>query len=61
MDYRSGVQQPLTLSHPSVGYYKIVSHCGFGSMWEGLMSEKQIVLPGLLVEQLGVAVEVKRE
>ncbi|KAH7512607.1 hypothetical protein FEM48_Zijuj12G0108600 [Ziziphus jujuba var. spinosa] len=63
------VQQPLFLSHESVGCF--VSHCGFGSMWESLMSDKQIVLvphlgdqilnTRLLVEDLKVAVEVKRE
>ncbi|OIV92437.1 hypothetical protein TanjilG_25167 [Lupinus angustifolius] len=62
------VQQPLILNHSSVGCF--VNHCGFGSMWESLMSDKQIVLiphlgdqllsTKLLVEELEVAVEVKR-
>uniref|UniRef100_A0A2N9G4Y1 Glycosyltransferase N-terminal domain-containing protein n=1 Tax=Fagus sylvatica TaxID=28930 RepID=A0A2N9G4Y1_FAGSY len=30
--YGGWVEQPLILSHPSVGCF--VSHCGFGSMWE---------------------------
>lgn len=65
---RGWVQQPLMLKHPSVGCF--VSHCGFGSMWESLMSDKQIVLvpflgdqvlnTKLLVEELGVAIEVER-
>lgn len=67
--YGGWVQQPLMLSHPSFGCF--VSHCGFGSTWEGLMSDKQIVAvpqlddqilnARLLVEDLKVAVEVKRD
>ncbi|CAF1699138.1 unnamed protein product [Brassica napus] len=63
------VQQPLILAHPSVGCF--VSHCGFGSMWESLMSDCQIVLipyladqvlnTRLLTDELEVAVEVQRE
>ncbi|KAH7513248.1 hypothetical protein FEM48_Zijuj12G0177100 [Ziziphus jujuba var. spinosa] len=63
------IQQTLILSHPSIGCF--VSHCGFGSMMEGLMSDNQIVLvpdlvdqilnTKLLVEELKVAVEVNRE
>ncbi|KAG2280605.1 hypothetical protein Bca52824_051825 [Brassica carinata] len=63
------VQQPLILAHPSVGCF--VSHCGFGSMWESLMSDCQIVLLPLLndqilttrlmTEELEVSVEVPRE
>ncbi|CAA7056033.1 unnamed protein product [Microthlaspi erraticum] len=63
------VQQPLILAHPSVGCF--VSHCGFGSMWESLMSDCQIVLlpylsdqvlnTRLLTEELEVSVEVERE
>ncbi|KAI4333628.1 hypothetical protein L6164_018409 [Bauhinia variegata] len=66
---RGWVQQPLILNHPSVGCF--VNHCGFGSMWESLMSDTQIVLvphlgdqilnTRLLVEELKVAVEVQRE
>ncbi|KAJ7948696.1 Glycosyltransferase [Quillaja saponaria] len=63
------IQQPLILKNPSVGCF--VNHCGFGSMWESLMSDCQIVLvPHLgdqilntrqLSEELEVAVEVGRE
>ncbi|CAA7060101.1 unnamed protein product [Microthlaspi erraticum] len=44
------VQQPLILAHSSVGCF--VSHCGFGSMWESLMSDCQIVLLPYLVDQV---------
>ncbi|XP_022941618.1 UDP-glycosyltransferase 79B6-like [Cucurbita moschata] len=66
--YGGWVQQPLILKHPSVGCF--VSHCGFGSMWESLMSEPQIVLipslgdqilnARLLAQELQVGVEVKK-
>ncbi|CAA0816007.1 UDP-glycosyltransferase 79B9 [Striga hermonthica] len=62
------VQQEQILKHVAVGCF--VSHCGFGSMWESLLSESQIVLvprladqilnTRLLAEDLKVAVEVKR-
>ncbi|KAK7286772.1 hypothetical protein RJT34_22001 [Clitoria ternatea] len=65
---RGWVQQMLILKHRSIGCF--VSHCGFGSMWESLMSDKQIVLvphlgdqvlnTKLLVRELEVAVEVER-
>ncbi|KAL5554439.1 hypothetical protein UlMin_041840 [Ulmus minor] len=69
--YGAWIEQPLILilNHPSVGCF--VNHCGFGSMWESLMSDNQIVLIPyiseqimncrLLVEELKVAVEVERE
>ncbi|KAJ9671557.1 hypothetical protein PVL29_025319 [Vitis rotundifolia] len=63
------VPQPSILSHPSVGCF--VSHCGFGSMWESLTSDPQIVLvpelpdqilnTRLLAEVLKVSVEIERE
>ncbi|KAG2299283.1 hypothetical protein Bca52824_035755 [Brassica carinata] len=63
------VQQLLILAHPSVGCF--VSHCGFGSMWESLMSDCQIVLlpylndqvlnTRLMTEELEVSIEVQRE
>lgn len=63
------VQQVSILNHPSVGCF--VNHCGFGSMWESLMSDCQIVLvphlgdqilnTRLLADELKVAVEVERE
>ncbi|XP_062018117.1 UDP-glycosyltransferase 79B6-like [Rosa rugosa] len=63
------VQQPFILRHASVGCF--VNHCGFGSMWESLLTNNQIVLvphlgdqmlnTKLLVNELKVAVEVERE
>ncbi|KAH7544090.1 hypothetical protein ACOSP7_030921 [Xanthoceras sorbifolium] len=63
------VQQVLILDHPSVGCF--VNHCGFGSLWESLMNNCQIVLVPHLADQilntrlmagdLKVAVEVERE
>ncbi|CAK9182970.1 unnamed protein product [Ilex paraguariensis] len=63
------VQQQLILNHKSVGCF--VTHCGFGSMWEALMSESQIVLvphlgdqilnTRLMADELKVAVEVERD
>ncbi|CAH2070024.1 unnamed protein product [Thlaspi arvense] len=63
------VQQPLILAHPSIGCF--VSHCGFGSMWESLVSHCQIVFiphlgeqifnTRLMSEELEISVEVKRE
>ncbi|EOA21481.1 hypothetical protein CARUB_v10001874mg [Capsella rubella] len=63
------VQQPLILSHPSVGCF--VNHCGPGAIWECLMSNCQMVLipflsdqvlfTRLMTEEFKVSVEVSRE
>ncbi|CAN8321354.1 unnamed protein product [Cochlearia groenlandica] len=63
------VNQPLILSHPSIGCF--VNHCGSGSMWESLVSDCQIVFipqsgdqvltTKLLCEELQVSVKVQRE
>ncbi|CAA0817846.1 UDP-glycosyltransferase 79B3 [Striga hermonthica] len=62
------VPQRLILKHPSVGCF--VTHCGYGSMWEGLTSGcRLVVLPHvadqyvharLLSADLKVAVEVEK-
>ncbi|XP_059662682.1 UDP-glycosyltransferase 79B6-like [Cornus florida] len=67
--YGGWVDQPAILGHPSVGCF--VSHCGFGSMWEALLSDNQIVLvphlpdqilnTRLMAQELKVAVEVERD
>ncbi|XP_028071600.1 UDP-glycosyltransferase 79B3-like [Camellia sinensis] len=67
--YGGWVQHPQILGHPSVGCF--VNHCGFGSMWESLLSNAQIVLvphlcdqilnTRLMAEELKVAVEVARD
>lgn len=63
------VEQKAILEHPSIGCY--ISHGGFGAIWEGLMSRCQLVMvpelgdqilnTRLLVEELKVGVEVKRD
>ncbi|KAF8025838.1 hypothetical protein BT93_F2618 [Corymbia citriodora subsp. variegata] len=63
------VPQSLILKHPSVGCF--VTHCGYGSMWESLLSDCRILtFPQLadqfmnsrmMADELGVAVEVKKE
>ncbi|CAA7048391.1 unnamed protein product [Microthlaspi erraticum] len=63
------VEQPLILSHQSVGCF--VNQCGFGSMWESLVSDCQIVFIPLLADQalttrlmteeFQVSVKVQRE
>ncbi|XP_059662680.1 UDP-glycosyltransferase 79B6-like [Cornus florida] len=67
--YGEWIEQPAILAHPSVGCF--VSHGGFGSMWESLMTDNQIVLvpqlgdqilnTKLMAEELKVAVEVERD
>ncbi|KAJ8556061.1 hypothetical protein K7X08_022819 [Anisodus acutangulus] len=67
--YGDFVPQIGILNHSSIGCF--VSHCGFGSMWESLMSECQVVLvpnlgdqilnTRLLANELKVAVEVERD
>ncbi|XVE50161.1 hypothetical protein DITRI_Ditri01bG0139900 [Diplodiscus trichospermus] len=62
------VPQELLLNHPSVGCF--VNHCGYGTMWESLLSDCQIVLiphlgdqimnTRLMVEELKVAIEVEK-
>ncbi|XP_031100750.1 UDP-glycosyltransferase 79B3-like [Ipomoea triloba] len=56
------------LAHKSIGCF--VNHCGYGSMWEALMSDSQLVfVPNiidqilntrLMADELGVAVEVEK-
>ncbi|CAH9097417.1 unnamed protein product [Cuscuta europaea] len=63
------VPQDLILGHKSVGCF--VNHCGYGSMWEALMSDCQLVfVPNILdqslntrlmAEELEVAIEVERD
>ncbi|XP_023636777.1 UDP-glycosyltransferase 79B8 [Capsella rubella] len=63
------VQQPLILSHPSVGCF--VSHCGPGAIWECLMNDvqmafipflgDQVLFTRLMTEEFQVSVEVLRE
>ncbi|GMY19382.1 UDP-glycosyltransferase 79B9-like [Fagus crenata] len=67
--YGGWVPQTLILEHKSVGCS--VTHCGYGSMWESLLNDCQIVCvphlcdqilnARLIVEELKVAVEVERE
>ena len=67
--YGGWVPQTLILEYPSIGFS--VTHCGYGSMWESLFSDCQIVCvpylgdqivgARLMVEELKVAVEVERE
>ncbi|PIN06036.1 UDP-glucuronosyl and UDP-glucosyl transferase [Handroanthus impetiginosus] len=39
--YGGWVPQQLILKHPSVGCF--VTHCGYGSMWDGMMLDCQLV------------------
>nr|AFJ52977.1 UDP-glycosyltransferase 1 [Linum usitatissimum] len=69
MVHEGWVQQPQILGHRSVGCF--VSHCGFGSMWEALLSDCQILLvPNIseqilctmfMVKELKVALEVNKD
>lgn len=62
------VPQTQVLAHKSIGCF--VNHCGYGSMWEALLSDCQLVfVPNiidqilntrLMAEELGVAVEVEK-
>ncbi|XP_073292646.1 cyanidin 3-O-galactoside 2''-O-xylosyltransferase FGGT1-like [Primulina huaijiensis] len=62
------VQQQLILSHPSIGCF--VTHCGSGSLSEGMVSECQLVLiphmgdqfinARLMGEELRVGLELKK-
>ncbi|KAL0398534.1 UNVERIFIED_CONTAM: Cyanidin 3-O-galactoside 2''-O-xylosyltransferase FGGT1 [Sesamum radiatum] len=66
--YGGWVPQSLILNHPCVGCF--VTHCGYGSSWEGLMSECQLVLLPQQGDQyvnakwlsgdLGVGVEIEK-
>ncbi|WCJ17788.1 UDP-Glycosyltransferase superfamily protein [Euphorbia peplus] len=69
MVYGGWVPQEQILNHPSVGCF--VGHGGASSMWESLASDCQIVLVPpkfdhavhtlIMVEELKVAIEVKKE
>ncbi|KAL5558899.1 hypothetical protein UlMin_035110 [Ulmus minor] len=48
--YGGWVQQPLILSHPSIGCF--VNHCGPRTMWESLLIDSQIVLVPFLFDQI---------
>ncbi|KAE8677052.1 UDP-glycosyltransferase 79B2 [Hibiscus syriacus] len=66
--YGGWVPQELLLHHPNIGCF--VNHCGYGSMWEFLLSDCQIVLipqifdhiliTRLMVNELKIGVEVER-
>ncbi|KNA26130.1 hypothetical protein SOVF_000010 [Spinacia oleracea] len=63
------VQQQQILAHPSLGCF--VTHCGSSSIWEGLVSETQLVLfpqladqtiyAKLMADELKVGVKVERQ
>ncbi|CAI9769725.1 unnamed protein product [Fraxinus pennsylvanica] len=48
--YGSWVQQTQFPGYLSIGCF--VSHCSFGSMWESLLSDNQIVLMPRLADQI---------
>ncbi|VVB00639.1 unnamed protein product [Arabis nemorensis] len=63
------VEQPLILSHQSVGCF--VNHCGSGTLWESLVSDcqnvfipqlaDQVLATRLFAEDLEVSVKVQRD
>ncbi|KAE8678567.1 putative UDP-Glycosyltransferase superfamily protein [Hibiscus syriacus] len=67
--YGDWVPQQLLLHHPNIGCF--VNHCGYGSMWEFLLSDCQIVLiPEIpdqilntrwMANELKIGVEVERD
>ncbi|KAB2043979.1 hypothetical protein ES319_D01G057700v1 [Gossypium barbadense] len=66
--YGGWVPQEQLLHHPNIGCF--VNHCGYGTMWEFLLSDCQIVLipeigdqilnTRLMVNELKIGVEVER-
>ncbi|TYG82165.1 hypothetical protein ES288_D01G065600v1 [Gossypium darwinii] len=66
--YGGWVPQEQLLHHPNIGCF--VNHCGYGTMWEFLLSDCQIVLipeigdqilnTRLMVKELKIGVEVER-
>ncbi|EPS58859.1 hypothetical protein M569_15954 [Genlisea aurea] len=62
------VPQQLILSHPSTGCF--VTHCGWGSLFEGILSECQLVLMPLFADhpinarliggELGIGIEIDK-
>ncbi|TYH30067.1 hypothetical protein ES288_A01G064500v1 [Gossypium darwinii] len=66
--YGGWVPQEQLLHHPNIGCF--VNHCGYGIMWEFLLSDRQIVLipeigdqilnTRLMVNELKIGVEVER-
>ncbi|GMJ10155.1 hypothetical protein like AT4G27570 [Hibiscus trionum] len=66
--YGGWVPQELLLHHPNIGCF--VNHCGYGTMWEFLLTDCQIVLipeigdqilnTRLMVNELKIGVEVER-
>ncbi|GMJ10156.1 hypothetical protein like AT4G27570 [Hibiscus trionum] len=66
--YGGWVPQELLLHHPNIGCF--VNHCGYGTMWEFLLADCQIVLiprigdqilnTRLMVNELKIGVEVER-
>nr|POF22470.1 udp-glycosyltransferase 79b3 [Quercus suber] len=48
--YRGWVPQKLILEHPSIGCF--VTHFGYGSMWESLLNDYQIVCVPHIFDQI---------